>query len=174
MTTRTRDTSLGVGVYFAPEDYVGILRRAVIVVVDLAVLVLLFFAVAVLGGVLNGTLTLVYLFCVWAYLTVVKASRIRTVGYRLTGARILNLRGTRPSVFRMTFRLLLWLLGPFNLVVDLLWSGIDKDRQTLCDRYAGTCVAKARAEPIGTAEVHLACYCALGLALWYPRVARPG
>ena len=40
----TRDTSLGVGVYFALDDYVGILRRVVIMFVDLIVLITFYIA----------------------------------------------------------------------------------------------------------------------------------
>ena len=119
MTTHHRDTSLGEGVYFASDDYVGIMRRVVILVVDLAVLVVVYFALATpliaMTGDLSETFLLIYCLCVWAYLTVLKASTLRTVGYRLTGSRILNLRGQRPSIYRMTFRLLLWAFGPFNL-----------------------------------------------------------
>jgi uncharacterized RDD family membrane protein YckC len=177
MTTRKRDTSLGTGVYFAPDDYVGIIRRVIIMTVDLAVLVgvYILFAAAFIAMAddLNGTFILIYIAFAWVYLTVLKASRIRTVAYWLTGSRILNLRGKRPSVFRMTFRELLWAIGPFNFLLDLLWSGIDDDRQTLRDRFAGTCVVKRRAESMGTAEIHLMRYYAFGFALMYPRVMRP-
>ncbi len=177
MATRKRDTSLGTGVYFAANEYVGIMRRVVILVVDLAVLVGVYIGFATLfiaiTGDLNGTFILIYVGFAWAYLTILKASRIRTVGYWLTGSRILNLRGKRPSIFRMTFRVLLWAFGPFNLLFDLLWSGIDDDCQTLRDRFAGTCVVNNHAEPIGTAEIHLTHYNAFGFALMYPRVMRP-
>lgn len=177
MTTRKRDTSLGTGVYFALDDYVGLVRRVMILIVDLAVLVGVYFlfaaAFVAMAGDLNGTFVLIYIGFAWAYLTVLKSSRIRTAGYWLTGARILNLRGKRPSVFRMTFRELLWAFGPFNLFLDLLWSGIDDDRQTLRDRFAGTCVVNHRAESIGAAEIHLVHYNAFGFALMYPRVMRP-
>ena len=73
----------------------------------------------------------------------------------------------------MTFRLLIWLLGPFNLLFDLFWSSLDDDRQTLRDRFAGTCVFNNQAEPIGTAEIHLTHYNAFGFALIYSRVMRP-
>ena len=39
MTKQKRDTSLGMGVYFSQDDYVGIVRRVVILIVDLGVLV---------------------------------------------------------------------------------------------------------------------------------------
>ena len=135
MTRRKRDTSLGMGVYFSPNDYVGIVRRVVILVVDLAVIIGMYIVFANLFitiiGDLNNSFILIYLLCVWAYLTILKASRIRTVGYWLAGARILNLRGKRPSIFWMTFRILLWAFGPFNLLFDLLWSSLDDDHQTL-------------------------------------------
>lgn len=76
-------------------------------------------------------------------------------------------------MFRMTFRMLLWTFGPLNLLFDLLWSGIDDDQQTLRDRFAGTCVVRKRAKPIGTAEIHLIHYYAFGFALMFPRVMRP-
>jgi uncharacterized RDD family membrane protein YckC len=146
-------------------------------IVDLTVLVgcalLLGMASVVLSSDSDVAFALLFIGFTWAYLTVVKASRIRTVGYRLAGARIVNLRGRRPSVMRMTFRLLLWVFGPLHLVLDLLWSGIDDDCQTLCDRFAGTCVVNSRAEPIGKAEIHLVHYNAFGFALMYPRVMRP-
>ena len=168
---------MGAGVYFARGNYVGLARRVVIILVDLAMLYGLYGALVILFVTLtvgfNSTFFLIYVICAWLYLTVFKASRIRTVGYWLTGSRVVDLQGRRPSVFRMTFRLLLWLLGPFNLVFDLLWSGIDEDRQTLRDRFAGTCVINHSAEPIGTADIHLMHYNALGLTLMYPRVMRP-
>ena len=177
MTTHNHDTSLGVGVYFAPDDYVGIMRRIAILLIDLAVLIIVYVLFAVLlipiVGNRNGSMGLLYFGVVWAYLTMLKSSRIRTVGYRLMGARIINLRGGRPSMFRMTFRLLLWALGPFNLLFDLLWSSVDDDRQSLRDRIAGTCVVNTQAEPIGTAEIQLKYYYAFGLALMYSRVMRP-
>jgi uncharacterized RDD family membrane protein YckC len=88
----------------------------------------------------------------WAYEVVLKRSTVRTVGYRLTGCRIVNLQGERPSLFALTFRSLLWLFGPFNLLFDLLWCGIDDDRQTLRDRFAETCLINEGAMPIGTGE----------------------
>jgi hypothetical protein len=124
MPPRKRDTSLAQGVYFASDDYVGIMRRVVILVVDLAVLItvlILFDTLYIaIARDFSDTFIITYLICVWAYLTVLKASRIRTVGYWLTGSRILNLRGRRPSIIRMTFRLLLWAFGPFNVLFDLL------------------------------------------------------
>ena len=177
MSSRLRDNSLGQGVFFATEDYVGILRRIVIQIVDSVVLVAVFVLTSTIYSTIvnefDGRFLLVYATFAWLYLTVFKASRIWTVGYWIAGCRIVNLRGKRPSVIRMTFRLLLWVLGPFNTLLDLIWCGIDDDRQTLRDRFAGTYVVNGSAQPIGTADIHLAFYSACGFALRFPRVERP-
>jgi uncharacterized RDD family membrane protein YckC len=123
----THKPTLGVGVYFAKGDYAGILRRLLALCVDLGVVLLMGVALGVAAKVvdadpspeLSRRLTWTWLGLEFLYLAVIKPSRIRSVGYRLTGTRIVTLRGERPSVLRMTFRLLLWLLGPFNLVYDL-------------------------------------------------------
>jgi uncharacterized RDD family membrane protein YckC len=104
---------------------------------------------------------------------VLKPSHWRTLGYRLTGVKIVTIRGERPSVLRMTFRALLWTFGPFNLLLDLLWLGPDSEHQSLRDCYAGTYVVRVDSQPIGRAAVHVAYYNALGFSLMYPRVVRP-
>ena len=177
MTTRRKDNSLGKGVYYAADDYIGIMRRIAILAVDLTVLILLgFILILITTEPLDDptdSFWFAYVALAWTYLTILKPSKVRTVGYWLTGARIVNLRGQRPSILRMTFRLLVWLFGPFNLLFDLIWAGIDDDRQTLRDRFTGTCVIKHGAEPVGTGEIHLTYYNAFGLTLTYPRVSRP-
>ena len=91
----------------------------------------------------------------------------------MTGLEIVNLQGTRPSIFPMTLRLLLWIFGPFNLLVDLCWLGADTEQQSLRDCYSGTYVVRNKAEPIGKGPIHLAYYTGLGMTLTYPRVVRP-
>ena len=103
----------------------------------------------------------------------VKRSRLRTLGYRLLGLRIVTTSGTQPSIITMTFRLLMWIFGPFNFLIDLLWLGADTEQQTLRDCYCGTYVIRQDAEPIGTAAIHLARYHGMGMTLVYPRVVRP-
>ncbi|WP_339736293.1 RDD family protein [uncultured Gimesia sp.] len=177
-----RDRSLGEGVYFAPEDYIGFRRRIVIYVVDGAVLVGLMFAILFLTLFFfddysdddpTDSVFWIWVFFIWLYLTVLKASRVRTVGYWITGARILTLRGTKPSVFRMTYRLLLSLYSPFNIFFDLMWVGVDQDRQSLTDRFAGTCVVRKKSQPAGRSEIHFAYYTALCFCYFYPCAIHP-
>ena len=181
MKTRKRDRSLGEGVYHAAGDYIGVVRRIVIILIDLSVIfaaglalamTLVFMTLQVPQQTANRAALiglLLYAVLVVAYLTVIKASRLRTVGYRMTGTKIVDLNGRRPSFLRMLFRLSLWTLGMMPLL-DLFWAGIDPDRQAIRDRYAGTCVVRHRAQPAGRGEIHLVYYLACGYALFYPRV----
>jgi len=179
MNRRKPDNSLGTGVYFATGDYVGLGRRLVILVIDIAVLGAGVVALDVASSVwlfseeTYGMLNLGGLLLAYLYLTVIKASRLRTLGYRMVGARIVTLKGERPSVFRMTFRLFLWVFGPLNVVADLIWLGVDRDRQSLRDHFAGTFVVKASAAPIGEGPIHLAYVQAFALSLMLPTVTRP-
>jgi uncharacterized RDD family membrane protein YckC len=174
MTNPSRDRSLGDGVLFRNEDYVGIARRVLILAVDAPIV---FIGGVIYGSVLSGFLgqhvwvgLLFFLQFMWTYQTALKASSIRTPGYIAADARIVTLKGERPSNLRMTFRLMMWLLGPFNILIDLMWVGLDDDRQTLRDRYSGTMVVRNSARPIGTGEIHLVRHHALAWALMFPRV----
>jgi uncharacterized RDD family membrane protein YckC len=109
----------------------------------------------------------------WTYLVPLKRSRYRTVAYQLLDLKIVTTRGERPSLFTMTFRMLMWLFGPFNFLLDLIWLGADTEGQSLRDCYAGTYVLRNGAEPIGFAPMHLTRYNGAGLTLAYPRVCRP-
>lgn len=175
--TRRRDHSLGSGVYYAPDKYVGLLRRLLVYLVDGFLLACVLFTLAVVWMLVAqeriGLFWLTALAIVWFYVAVLKPSRVRTLGYRVAGCRIVNLRGERPSVLRMSLRSVLWIFGPFNLIFDLIWCGMDNDQQTLRDRFAGTCVISNDAVPIGEGEIHLAHFNAMGYTLTYPHVVHP-
>ncbi|MBN4055102.1 RDD family protein [Acidimicrobium ferrooxidans] len=107
----------------------------------------------------------------YVYLTILKPS-IRTLGYLLTDTRIVTIRGGQPSVLRMTFRLMLWVFGPVDTLIDLFWAGNDEESQTLRDRIAGTYVVRAQARPIGRGTIHLKLYLLLGMSLMFQIVSR--
>lgn len=160
---------MGDGVYYAAGDYIGLWSRVLILIVDGCFLM---FGLVVLGIVsfltLPSIFTLLALGFVWWYEVPLKRSRIRTPGYWLTGCKIVNLQGERPSLLMLTIRALM----PFHILLDLLLSGIDDDRQSLRDRYSKTCLVQVNAEPIGSGPVQLSRYFAGGLALFYPYVVR--
>ncbi len=179
----SRDRSLGMGVYYEMDDYAGFVRRVMVVLIDL-------FVVMVMGTGLWGAIVLVsqsafpkvdpsgifllLLFVlIWCYLVPLKRSRFGTVAYWLLNLKIVTTKGQRPSLFIMTFRMMMWMFGPFNFFIDLIWLGADTECQSLRDCFAGTYVVRKNANPIGQAAVHLTRYTGAGLTLAYPRVCRP-
>ena len=179
----THDRSLGAGAYYHLEEYAGFTRRIAVLVIDSVVLLAsgipLWIAIWTTSWIVapsydpSGIFFLAWVAVVWAYLVPLKRSRFRTVAYLLLGLKIVTTKGERPSLFTMTFRMLMWLFGPFNLLLDLIWLGADTEGQSLRDCYAGTYVLRNSAEPIGFAPVHLTRYVGAGLSLAYPRVCRP-
>src|SRR5262249_55847933 len=119
---------MATGVVYRPEDYIGVGKRLLIDFVDTG---------AALVGCILLTLMLWYLWphdqslglaivmtwtAVWiGYFVFLKRSRFRTLGYALSGARIVNLQGRRPSIYSLVIRLLFVVGGPANFVVDLFW-----------------------------------------------------
>jgi uncharacterized RDD family membrane protein YckC len=106
------------------------------------------------------------------YLTVLKRTDFGTLGYWLTGVKIVNLKGKRPSLWQMTFRFIMLILGPFNFIVDVLWLGGDEHRQTLRDKVVGTYVVKDEAIPLGEGEQTLVPYFFLTWCLMFREVKR--
>lgn len=149
----------------------------IIFIVDGVVLGIALLCFVVLWIIIGGRPPVVFTVAVfgitWLYAVLLKRSPLRTVGYWLTGCQLVNLQGQRPSLFALTLRSLLWMLGPFNLLLDLIWCGIDDDRQTLRDRFAGTCLVNVGAIPIGTGEIHLTYFDIGSFNLMYPRVVHP-
>ncbi len=177
------DNSLGDADFYDPRDYVGIGKRLIVLFVDSVVLIILGVAVWMPFLVLNqmgivqtdpsGLFWICYLVAIWSYLGPVKRSNFGTIGYRLLGIRLVSAKGGPPSLLTMTVRMFMWMFGPFNLVLDLLWLGADSENQSLRDCYLGTYLIKKNAKPVGRAPVHLTRYNAMGFALAYPRVCRP-
>jgi hypothetical protein len=104
---------------------------------------------------------------------VLEASVFGTLGFIVTGVKILNLKGERPSVLRMSMRLTLWILGPFNPLIDLIWLGGDDFGQTLRDKFSGTVVVRRGAEPIGTGPIHVRYLSLLGFMMAVAEVQKP-
>jgi uncharacterized RDD family membrane protein YckC len=166
---------LGEGVFYAAGDYTSLVRRLLILVIDSAVIIAFGYGVEIVLGIARPQATDRWLPCIWAalswtYLTIIEASPLGTLGFLLTGAKVVNLKGERPSVFRMTLRLLLWVIGPFNLLLDVLWLAGDRRRQMLRDKIAGTYVVRKTASPAGRGRIRLANLMILGLNLAYPEV----
>lgn len=169
-----RDRTLGDGVFYAREDCRGIRMRLLILIVDVVVLVALWIALwylIVFGGWMpEDRYAMFYFLFVWVYMAVLRQSVVRTPGYWLTNSQIVTLKGKRPSILRMTLRLVFWLAGPINMLFDLAWAGVEMDRQSMRDRLVGTMLIRNGAKPAGTGEIHLDHVFVCGLAPIYSRV----
>lgn len=173
---------MGTGEYFDNEDYAGLFRRLGAMVIDSVALFVLGIVLWNLVSIIafsierrfdpTGVFYFFWAVFVWLYLVLLKRSKWRTLGYRLFRLQIVSIRGGTPGVLAMTFRLLLWLFGPFNLLFDLVWMGADSESQSLRDCYAGTYVVRNGAQAAGVGQVHLSRYHAAGMTLAYPRVMR--
>ena len=178
MLQRQRDRSLGDGVYFAADDYIGLGPRIIILFVDAVVLGLMVWILKSFWFHLVGHYEMfagVVVFAVWLYLVPLKRSVFRTIGYQLTGVKLVNLKGQRPSLWLLTLRSLLWIFcfNPANFILEYFWCSIDYDRQSIRDRITNTCLVKNDATPIGTGEVHFAYYFSFGYMLAYSHVVHP-
>ncbi|MEM1227338.1 MAG: RDD family protein [Planctomycetota bacterium] len=132
------DASLGNGVFFQQSDYGGLVRRCLAMLIDSIVLyvtAMVIWAVLVMllwdpqtGWVPYPLFLALWGAVAWVYLTVVKRSRWRTIGYRLTGLRIVSLTGGHPSLAAMTIRFLLSTFGPFSVFLDLIWLSADAEQ----------------------------------------------
>jgi uncharacterized RDD family membrane protein YckC len=167
------------GVVFARKDCAGLIRRILLLLVDGLV-------IAGLGVVLIGAYRLIapksdslwigllfgWLGFILMYLVVLK-SFSWTLGFILTDVRIVNLQGKRPSVFRIAFRFLIWILGPFHMLLDLFWLSGDDQRQTLRDKLAATLVIRRRSKPLAKGPTRLKPYTLMGWSLSFLEVQKP-
>ena len=166
------------GVFYHRDDYAGLGRRFLIVVVDsivcLAAGVAIFIVAALFSrdGVVPLGTALVWLGFIYAYLAILKSTPVPTLGYLLTGVRLVNMRGERPSFLRTSFRLLLWVLGPIHPLVDFVWLANDPNRQTLRDRFAATYVIRKDAKPAGRGRIALVPYFIWGMTLFFREIRR--
>lgn len=165
------------GVIFDKEEYAGFIKRVVIAVVDLIFILVVLAAVLFISNnfisnkesFLNFNFVFFIFFSIW-YLALVKRSKIRTIGYILTGVKIVNLKGEKPSIFKMILRASLLVLGPFELIVDIIWLTSEATKQTLRDKYVGTYVVNLNANPIGKGKLQNVTLGVMGWNLMYKEV----
>jgi uncharacterized RDD family membrane protein YckC len=176
----TQETAAGKAVYFDPKDYAGPIRRITILGIDLVALIAIAFGAAygvvvwrpTLAEESIGKVLLLMLLAGYVYLTFVQRSRVGTLGYLLTGVRIVDVEGRRPSLLQMTVRLIPMLPVPWSLLFDLGWMLDDPRRQTLRDKWAGTFVIRRRARPLGRTTVTYKRVYFSGLQFIIPEIGR--
>ena len=178
---RTGDQqSLRPAVWFFPSDYAGFWRRLAIEIADSAVIVVVLLVVTTmvvlldpaeeLSDALLAWLIPCWVLLIYGYFVLLKRSRFTTVGYRLAGVRIVDSLGRPPGLAALTLRLSFGLIGPFNLILDVLWIPSDRHKQALRDKFAHTYVVKATAEPAGPARIVNRTYDVMGMSFVFQDV----
>ena len=167
------------GVYFARTDYLGFWRRLLIDVVDVGVVAMLS---VVLGAVVislplpsrsRAFVLWTMLIGLWfSYFVLLKRSAWRTLGYRFGRGRIVSISGDSPSVWQLTLRLAFVIIGPVNLLFDLLFITSDEHRQAIRDKFAATYVVKSWALPKGRGRILISYYHIMGTT-WLFREVKP-
>jgi uncharacterized RDD family membrane protein YckC len=168
------------GVFFATQNYIGLWRRVLMSTVDIVVVLVGSVLVSVIPVALLSADRAPAAFLVilgitaFTYLVVLKRSGIRTLGYRLFGARIVSLSGETPSLLQMTERMLFAFFGPFYYLIDLLWLSGNDDRQSIRNKWAATYVVRHDAKPKGTGTIVAVYYYGLlGVNVVFWEVRRP-
>jgi uncharacterized RDD family membrane protein YckC len=164
-------------VHFALEDYASPPRRLFSFGIDLVVIVL-FFIVLGIGAEfavvprhiwtmspsaeklkmtrqyikpVQVPLTLGWLGAVVAYHVLARTTRGGTVGYRLTGIRLIDKTGRTPSTKTAFKRFLIAMPSCMTLGAGYVLCFKTPRRQAIHDRWSGTWLVRRRAEPIGPA-----------------------
>ncbi len=167
------------GVVFSAEHLAGFWRRLVASSVDCGVLFALYVTLFNVWLSLVGlpwinalTFLLAATLIAAIYIGPLKRSWLRTVGYRVAGVRIVNLRGERPALTMMLLRAALYIAGTGFALIDMIWILGQHPRRKLSDLVAGTYVVRISAQPMGRGEVVLAYYAIFG-HFWILREVRP-
>ena len=168
------------GVYYPKEAYAGFLLRLMVELIDIAVVPVLcwFFGTGLLIGLLPidpfpwfpYALFTSWILIWFAYFVILKGSRFHTIGYRIGKIRIVNLQGNPPSLYYLTLRLMLAVIGPLIFLLDLAWLSSDPNRQALRDKFAHTYVIKQDAQVAGREKIIYQRYSILGWNLLFKEV----
>lgn len=165
--------------FYRHSDYIGVFRRLLIDIIDttlvvIASLIVTALALAVVPEPMSYFAILAGCMLIWFAYFVILKHHARTLGYILTGARIVNGRGERPSYIALTGRLAFALFGPVNFLLDLLWVSSDPCGQAMRDKFAHTYVVKNTAVPAGQALAVYRVYTVFGATLMFPEAREMG
>jgi uncharacterized RDD family membrane protein YckC len=112
------------GVFYEIEDYAGVGRRLIIVLIDFCILfmgVLTLYVAAILSETRSQILVPSCFLLAFVYLAVLPSAGVGTIGYAATGVRLVDLYGRTASIWRSSFRFGFLVFGLVNLLADILW-----------------------------------------------------
>jgi hypothetical protein len=168
------------GVYYCKDDYAGVWLRLFIEAVDfvIAFTISILCTVVVLAllpqdDFLRRAILLTWVTIWFGYFVILKRTRIRTLEYLLGGVKVVNLRGAQPGIISLTIRLLFAVIGPINVIIDLVWISGDSQRQAMRDKLAGTYVIKNQAQPAGHGKIIYTSYSIMAWNFVFREVQEP-
>jgi uncharacterized RDD family membrane protein YckC len=166
-----------IGIYYEPKDYAGLLKRSITWIIDIVVLGTSF---TILWFILYFTISeeivaikiafWTFFLITYIYLSILKPSKFRTIGYLATGIKIVDLYGNKPSWNTMITRFFLLGFSPLAFIIDILWLTGEQTKQTLRDKYVGTYVVDNNAIPQGNAPFQRVVLNFLGWNLIYKEI----
>ena len=112
----------------------------------------------------------IMLFISYIYLVLIKRSNWGTLGYMITRVKIVSLEGKKPSIWKMTLRFLLLIVGPINFFFDIFWLTGDEHKQTLRDKIVGNYVIAEDAAPLGRNKILYTSYYLFGWSFVFREV----
>ena len=170
---------LEVGVYYEDKEYAGLTKRVIIIGVDIFTLVILWASIIIIWEMTNDDieeipvyLTYIGVSLAYIYLVVFRMFTVGTLGNILTKTKVVDLRGNRPSLFQMTIRFLMLILGPINFLLDFFWLTGDPYKQTLRDKFAATYVINKQAVPLGQGLQTFSTYQIFGMSFVFREVKK--
>ena len=117
------------GVIYSASDRIGIGGRFLIIVIDSSIVLIAGIACLELSRHFDpGNAFLAWLIFTISYLIVLKATPLRTIGYRVCGAKLVDMQGATPNVLRIICRLLLTQIGICNPILDPFWFRMGRKR----------------------------------------------
>ena len=165
------------GVFYHGDDYISVSRRLAIDFIDTFLTTVACGACSLALMILwphdasLGPIILALWVAVWfLYFVILKRSTFRTIGYKVFGARVVNLQGQRPGILSLLGRILFVVGGPANVLIDLLWIPSDPCRQAIRDKFAHTYVIRRDAQPIGVGRIVYRTYSMFGTTFLFQEV----
>lgn len=147
------------GVYYDRADYASFGRRILVWAIDLTVILAILYVYCYVNFYSINDSLLAFkisffgsLLISYVYLAILKSSTFGTLGFRVADVKIVDLQGNKPSWSTMLTRFLLLAIGPFSLILDILWLTGEQTKQTLRDKYMETYVVRKNSKPKGTGK----------------------
>jgi len=169
------------GVYYPDVCYIKLSDRIKILIWDGLFLFIIYLGMLYLFSHISDTMDELYANCsyfmplvTFCYLAFVKRTNFGGVGYWAIDAKLVDIKGGRPSIFKTVLRSLFLLFGPINLLIDYIWLYDDKNKQTIRDKIIGTYVVRKDAMPCGEGPIYYSKYFMFGWFFMFPEVKRPG